>query len=174
MPETLPQPAQIASRRAAPDVVGAVRRLRALAVAAWTRPYLAAELRIAECHLGRVYAGRISFPQLAVRVRTLYDHLVVLEAPYTPAARITRGRALANGWLGPDAWTPSTIDDPQGRPLTGTMRARIEDLQWMVDTGEGLAGACRRLHLEAGTLYSSLERAHRTDLWQRLAAREAA
>lgn len=170
MPKTLPQHAQNPSSTA----LGVVRRLRALAVAGWTRPYLAGELRIAECHLGRVYAGRISFPQLAIRIAALYDRLSAQEPPDTGAGRITRGRALASGWLGADAWTPETIDDPNGRPLTRRLRARIEDLQWMVETGEGLAGACRRLDLKAGTLYRCLELAHRTDLWQRLAAREAA
>lgn len=174
MSTTVPHPAQIRSRRAAPDVVGIVRRLQALAAAGWTRPFLANELRISECHLGRVYAGRVSFPQLGVRIRALYERLSTQEAPYVASGWITRGRAIANGWVGPDAWTPATIDDPDARPLTNKVRICIEDLQWMIETGERLTGACRRLDVQPPTLFRTLKRAHRTDLWQRLAAREAA
>lgn len=170
MPATLPEHAQ--KRRYLHP--GVVRRVQALAVAGWTRPVLAAELRISECHLTRVYAGRVSFPQLAVRIAALYDRLNGLEPQQTPASRITRGRALAAGWLGPDAWTPDSIDDPDGRPLTRRARARVEDLAWMADTGESLAGACHRLKADPETVHRGLLRAHRTDLWIRLTARGVA
>ena len=174
MPKTVPHHARIASRLAAPGVIGVVRRLQALAVAGWPRPYLATELRIAECHLARLHEGRVSFPALATRVHELYERLSTQEAPYVASGWITRGRAIANGWVGPDAWTPVTIDDPDARPLTNKVRICIEDLQWMIETGERLKGACRRLDVQPPTLFRTLERAHRTDLWQRLAAREAA
>lgn len=170
MPKTVPQRAPIPSRQH----VGVVRRLQALAVAGWTRPYLAAELAISECHLTRVYAGRVSFRQLAVRVCALYDRLRDEEPPYTKAGCITRGRAIANGWLDAHAWSPATIDDPDARPLTRRVRICIEDLQWMADTGESFTGACQRLRRPPPTVFRTLDRAHRLDLWRRLAAREAA
>lgn len=171
MPRTLPHPAR--ERRYLKNV-GVVRRVRALAVAGWTRPVLAAELGISECHLARVYDGRVSFPQLAVRISQLYDRLSGTEPHDTAASRITRGRALANGWLGPDAWTPATIDNPDGRPLSRRAQARVEDLAWMLETGESLAGACMRLAVAPYALHRNLERVHRLDLWQQLAARDAA
>lgn len=169
MSKTLPQRAHIPSRH-----VGVVRRLQALAVAGWTRPYLASELAISECHLARVYAGRVSFPQLAVRVCALYDRLCDEQPPYIKAGWITRGRAIANGWLDAHAWSPATIDDPEARPLTRRVRVCIEDLQWMAETGESFTGACQRLGRQPDTVFIALNRAHRLDLWRRLAAREAA
>lgn len=171
MPRTLPHPAR--ERRYLKNV-GVVRRVRALAVAGWPRPILATELDLSHCHLVRVYDARVSFPQLATRIAALYDRLSGLEPPDTTASRITRGRALAAGWLGPDAWTPATIDDPDGRPLSRRARARVEDLAWLLETGESLAGACMRLAVAPYALHRNLERIHRLDLWDQLAARDAA
>lgn len=167
---TVPHPAQ----NKPVSSLGVVRRLQALAVAGWTRARLAHELGISTSHLARVYAGRISFHRLALRVVSVFERLRVQEADSTPAARITRGRALARGWLGPDAWTNSAIDDPAGRPLTRRSRARVEDLEWMLATGECLAGACERLAIEPEALHRHLRRAERLDLWRRLAERGAA
>ena len=169
MANTIPCPAQNGSRHS----LGVVRRLQALAVASWTRTFLAQELRISDCHLARLYAGRISFEGLALRVIGVYDRLRVQEAPLSLAGRITRGRALAKGWLGPDAWTSAAIDDPAGRPLGQHAMALVEDLQWMLETGESLAGACVRLGIRPNSLYSQLRRIQRLDLWQQLPARGA-
>lgn len=169
MANTIPCPAQKGSMHSP----GVVRRLQALAVASWTRPFLAQELRISECHLARLYAGRISFESLALRVVVVYERLRAQVAPLSLAGRITRGRAMAKGWLGPDAWTSAAIDDPAGRPLGHHAMALVEDLQWMLETGESLAGACVRLGIRPHSLYSQLSRIQRLDLWQQFAARSA-
>ena len=50
--------------------------------------------------------------------------------------------------------------------------ARLEDLQFMADTGETLTGAARRLHLEVKTLHKWCLRHNHLDLYHQLANRE--
>lgn len=51
-------------------------------------------------------------------------------------------------------------------------RARLEDLEFMADTGECLTGACRRLGLNVAALEKWLRDRGRGDLYNRLSARE--
>lgn len=53
-----------------------------------------------------------------------------------------------------------------------TNRARLEDLQWMADTGEHLTGAATRLRITPDALWKWCHRHGHLDLWQRLAHRD--
>lgn len=65
-----------------------------------------------------------------------------------------------------------------GHPLGGTERNNtpraelIEDVEWMVETGECLTGAARRLNRTPQALEGVLGRAGRRDLYRALSARE--
>jgi hypothetical protein len=60
-----------------------------------------------------------------------------------------------------------------GRRLTNEERhARLEDLQFMVDTGETLTGACHRLGLNKEALDKWCRGNDCLNLYQRLQARE--
>lgn len=52
------------------------------------------------------------------------------------------------------------------------LAARLEDVRWMVDTGECLDGAARRLGLKPNTLERWLERNHHKALLSTLVARQ--
>lgn len=53
-----------------------------------------------------------------------------------------------------------------------SVAARIEDLQWMADTGESLTGAAHRLAISTDALEKFCERHHVTHLARRLRARD--
>lgn len=62
-----------------------------------------------------------------------------------------------------------------GDPLGGRptpRRLEIEDVEWMVETGENLTGAARRLERSTEALLQSLRRRGRNDLASKLTARE--
>jgi len=50
--------------------------------------------------------------------------------------------------------------------------ARREDLQWLVETGEHLTGACHRLGITRDTLYAWCHSNGCLTLYQRLASRD--
>lgn len=50
-------------------------------------------------------------------------------------------------------------------------QARLEDLQWLVETGEHLAGAAMRLGLTVDGLWAWCKRHHHQELYQLLAER---
>lgn len=50
----------------------------------------------------------------------------------------------------------------------------IEDLEWMLATGETMFGACRRLNVSPHALYVALRRLERLDVWARLTPWSAA
>lgn len=51
-------------------------------------------------------------------------------------------------------------------------RDRLEDLEWMAETGECLTGAARRLQLTPAGVEKFCQRQGRLDLFRTLAARE--
>lgn len=59
-----------------------------------------------------------------------------------------------------------------GHPLGG-VRIHLEDIEWMVQTGEGLSGALTRLGCKRNTLETHLRRAGRSDLFSELVARDS-
>lgn len=178
---------------------GAARRLQGLAALGWTRSDLA--WRLDQCsreQLRRLFAGN-GRRDLLPRVAALYDQLAGSVPADTWDARGARGEARYRGWLPPAAWPDQSIDDPAATPVsvaaqllapatetvaeTASQRhartwhragALVDDLEWLLDTGETLHGACRRLGMSSASLYKALGRAHRLDLWSRLTSGAAA
>lgn len=177
-------------------IVGTQRRLRALVAAGWAQSTLARMLATTPSQVRRLLeTDRPCSSRMRAAVASLYDSLWAQAPPgSTPAQRRSASRARRyaqeRGWAVPMGWDDEEIDSPEGRARPGDSptrvarpggralvpraSARIEDLQWMVETGESLSGACTRLGLAPAALYRQLERSDRLDLWQRLAAREAA
>lgn len=62
--------------------------------------------------------------------------------------------------------------DPLGGGTPRHAPIEIEDVEWMVETGEVLSGACRRLGKSVNTFERALARVGRSDLYRALAARE--
>lgn len=54
----------------------------------------------------------------------------------------------------------------RGRP--STTAATVEEVEWLLGGGEGLAGVCKSLRLSEHGLYVALQRGGRLDLWRRL------
>lgn len=64
-------------------------------------------------------------------------------------------------------------DPHTGRQVNPPLTAGdLEDIEWMVETGESLTGAARRCHRSVEALCKALTRAQRRDLTAALAARE--
>jgi hypothetical protein len=57
-----------------------------------------------------------------------------------------------------------------GRPSTTAVQC--EEVEWLLDGGEGLAGVCASLRLQPKSLKNLLQRGGRLDLWRRVAPRE--
>lgn len=179
MPKTVPQPAP---NRPDPALVSITRRLQALAVAGWPRTLLRAHLGLSKQQLAHLYAGERCCPGRAprshdcssvpARVAALYDRLSEGPPPDTAESRATRGRAVWLGWYGPERWVRYDVDDPHARPrrLPEPYDPWLEDLKWLIETGESLPGAARRLCLAEEGIRNRLAQLKRLDLWRALTA----
>lgn len=85
------------------------------------------------------------------------------EKPYHSAgycnAHWSRWKRHGDPLAGKNTPQPLTADD-------------VEDIEWMVTTGENITGACRRLGRTRQSLDRALKRAGRPDLYLALVARE--
>lgn len=179
MPKTVPQPAP---NRPDPALVSITRRLQALAVAGWPRTLIRAHLGLSKQQLAHLYAGERCCPGRAprshdcssvpARVAALYDRLSEGPPPDTAESRATRGRAVWLGWYGPERWVRYDVDDPHARPrrLPEPYDPWLEDLKWLIETGESLPGAARRLCLAEEGIKNRLAQLKRLDLWRALTA----
>lgn len=176
--------------------VGTQRRLRALVAAGWSQSLLARLVATTPSHMHRLLeTDRPCSARTRAAVAALYDSMWNRPPPAaTPGQRrsVSRSRRYAQqrGWVVAMGWDDDEIDRPEGqaqgadaptrivrpdgRPLVLHASARVEDLHWMLVTGEGLAGACARLDIKPDTLFRQLARIDRLDLWHQLAARDAA
>ncbi len=179
MSRTLPQRTL---RRPEAALVGVTRRLQALAVAGWPRTVIRADLGVSKQQLARLYAGTACCADRApsshdcgtvpARVAALYARLTATTPPDSSDSRGTRGRALWLGWYGPDRWLRYDVDDPHARPrrLPDPYDPWVEDLKWLIETGESLPGAARRLCLAEEGIRNRLAQLKRLDLWRALTA----
>lgn len=175
------------------DGTGTLRRLQALVAIGYGISNLAGRLGWLTGNLWKLLNLQEQVSAGTARaVRVLYDEL--WDRPNQPAdwhakASATRARnlAAARGWLPPLAWDDDTIDDPNHVPdrlaPVNTTRGprsrvaeRVEDAEFMANTGAGLEEAAERLGLTTEHLEQVLRRAGRADLYHRLrngAARDA-
>lgn len=94
--------------------IGTTRRLRALAVAAWSARIIAERINRSVRHVQDLQAGAVTDVTIGTyyAVRDLYDELT-----WTPGPRkATRTAALKRGWKPALAWDDDTIDDPKAKP----------------------------------------------------------
>lgn len=160
------------------DGTGTRRRLRALAVLGWPTSELARRLENSQSGVRRLMEdGHLCSSRSRARVIALYDELWDQQPAPTKEARVTRRRASARGWWPGLAWDDDTIDDPSAAPANPApgpaWRRRVEDLEWLLATGEVLATVCVRLGVTRGALERQLRRHRRLDLWVKLASTEA-
>lgn len=171
---------QRAPKRPDPALVSVTRRLQALAVAGWPRTFIRDQLGLSKQQLAHLYAGAPCCPgrtsrnhdcsSVPARVAALYDRLSDRTPPDTAESRATRGRALWLGWYGPERWLRYDADDPHARPrrLPDPYDPWLEDLRWLINTGESLPGAARRLRLAEEGVRNRLAQLKRLDLWRAL------
>lgn len=101
------------------DATGTVRRIRALMAVGHNGVTIAAAAQRDPRMVHRILSEHTT-----VRVRTaavfarVYDDLYAVDG----TSAVTRARAAAAGWPGPEAWTDATIDDPTAQPYTGPDR----------------------------------------------------
>lgn len=177
MHTTVPQRAH---RRPDRALICVARRLQALAVVGWPRSLIRDALGLSKTQLARLYAGATCCPErgthshhcssIPASVAALYDRLVASTPPDTSESRSTRGRALWLGWDGPERWLRYDVDDPHARPrrLPDPYDPWLEDLKWLIETGESLPGAARRLCLAEEGIRNRLAQLKRLDLWRAL------
>lgn len=177
MHTTVPQRAH---RRPDRALICVARRLRALAVAGWPRTVIRDALGLSKTQLAHLYAGARCCPDRAprghdcssipARVAALYNQLSECTPPDTPESRATRGSAVWLGWDGPERWLRYDIDDPRAklRRLPDPFDPWLEDLRWLINTGESLPGAARRLCLAEEGVRNRLAQLKRLDLWRAL------
>jgi hypothetical protein len=103
------------------DPVGAMRRLRALAVLGWPQAELARRLGWTKARVQMLAAGRLRFilPASERRVVDLYRTLWMTPGPSQAAATIAR----AKSWHAPLCWDDDALDDPDRGPEPGCCRA---------------------------------------------------
>ena len=98
------------------------------------------------------------------------------------AAERNRGRIMAGakGMCKPCHWQTGIEARRAGNPRPGYrepdvahIQARIEDAEWMAETGETLEGAAKRLGLLPSSLADFLRTNGREDITERLRARQA-
>lgn len=96
--------------------VGIARRIQALGVERWSLPALADRTGVSASTLWYIagMANNTVAGTIAAAVRDVYDELYATEGPSEQARR----NALRRGWLGPEAWTEDSIDDPYATPRT--------------------------------------------------------
>lgn len=157
------------------SAIGTRRRIQALACIGWTMSRQGARIGWAPANFAKLLTDdtvtvRRETAQLVAR---MYDDLWD-RAPggdRFQRAGITRvkQRAAANGWLPPLAWDDDTIDDPaatphmpQDAPHKG--HALVEDVEFLLKTGETFAVTAQRLGLKPSSLQTALRRAGRPDL----------
>lgn len=174
------QPVPVTSQRQGfVDGAGTTRRLRALAVAGWSSGRLAAALNVDQSVVRRILSGQFGcIARTRANVAALYDELWDVPAPDDRAGRIARRRALARGWSPALEWDDDEIDDPQAEPQPGGPSRRrsalMEDIEWLLATGENLPGICRRLGMLHSSVLTAIRRAGRDDLYDRTHARDEA
>lgn len=96
------------------DPVGIVRRVQALSVVGWSTYMIAEKVGCsAECvrAISRGDRGQVR-SDIAAAIRQVYDAWCTEDGPSHQA----RSWARKRGWLGPEAWTDATIDDPDAEP----------------------------------------------------------
>lgn len=160
------------------DGTGTRRRLRALSVLGWPASELATQLGTSQSGVRRLMEdGHLCSASTRARVIAIYDQLWDQRPAPSRESHIARRRAEERGWSPALVWDDDTIDDPAAAPSNPTVVAtawsqRVEDIEWMLATGEVLATICARLGVTRAALERQMMRHRCSELWGRLTATE--
>jgi hypothetical protein len=96
------------------DPTGTVRRIRALSTVGWSCLIVAREMGVDAGFLREIARGERQrvHANTAGAVARIYDEWCTGDGP----SRQAIGWARKKGWLGPEAWSDETIDDPAAEP----------------------------------------------------------
>lgn len=147
-------PAPIKDGRPVP-VIGAARRLQALAAMGYDTAYLVDALGAWRNDIYRW--RRMTKPHISARnhraIVDLYDRIADIPGP----SQVARDVAASRGWAAPAAWDDGTIDDPHAEPVNPP------DPEQRTDVEEELV---TRVLTERAP-YSDLNEAEQVELWRR-------
>lgn len=166
------------------DPTGSIRRLQALATLGWPQEWLRERLGCSGVTMGRLRGhGQPIIAATAVKIAALYNELwdtppVATTVREQQTITRTRRRATRQGWAPPMAWDDDTIDNPGaqpdlgGGPGFGGPSFDLDDVEWLLESGETLTTIAARLHAHRTTIQHRCRRNDRPDLWERLVASE--
>ncbi len=152
--------------------IGVARRLQALAWMGWTSAEVAArcgitERRIRLLRLGRQSRNCLNASEVRVTtlltIRNVYETLRDHPGP-SQRAKSVRTTATNRDWVGPDAWSESSIDDPQAKPNHKAGRHTVENIKFLASNGVRIRDIATRLGIDRSSVWTVLKR---EDLRQR-------
>jgi hypothetical protein len=158
--------------------IGGRRRIQALMAMGWRHQDLTPLLGINTGNIIHQQGGWFT-KRKHDAIANLYDRLWDKRGP---ATTLSINRVVKAGYAPPLAWDDATIDDPNALPdfgakvathgpaATGTTRladARVEDVEFLLDSGATWTEVVERLDTTSKTLERMLQRAGRSDLTQR-------
>lgn len=157
-----------ASGRHRVNVVGSVRRVRALAVLGYSSHAIAAVAGLSACSIRLIQQEKSGATVEAATARAValaYDALS-MSAPVapTPKARqaipVVKRHAARNGWVPPLAWDDATIDDPDATPSGAGYKqgARIDEIRELEALGLTRAGIAARLGVTQNAIDRTIDR----------------
>lgn len=150
--------------------IGTHRRVHALVALGWSQQKLADRLGMLRSNLGTMLRQDQITARTARVVAALYDELWQTPPPEAVhrekiAASRARGMACRNGWAPPMAWDDDSIDDPNAQPDTATRIANrktklppVDELRWLLDTGESIAAIASRFGVSEDGVSKALGR----------------
>lgn len=105
------------------DSTGTIRRLQALACLGHTQSTVSDHSKLPRHTLKDAMRSKRIYCEVAETIKTTYEYLRAVEPQQeTPAQKNaftkTKNEAKNQGWLPPEAWTDSGIDDPDHSPYT--------------------------------------------------------
>lgn len=141
------------------SIVGAGRRLRALAALGWPTTELAARAGLPERALESALEGDLAIDVDLARVTALYEELSMSPGPCAS----TQTHARRNGWAPPLSWEEDNIDDPNAKPqgLISTSSGgatTVEDLAELAARGLTTREVADRLGVTTSAITQLLRR----------------
>lgn len=154
---------------------GTRRRLQALVALGWSRSEVARRSGLNENTIGRAMVRDGCALATARAVHRVYEELWDQQPPIdTGEQRCSvshaRREAARKGWALPMLWDDDTIDDPAAVPAPVSMARsgaldRLDELLWMVRSGESLELAARRVGYRDLQSAREIARRHGHDLF---------
>ena len=130
---------------------GTARRVQALVARGWSQEKIAAHAGITSQRIRPILDGAPATAATVRAINALYEELWDQAPPEGThrdkiAASRARGRAGRMGWAPPAAWDDIDHDDApyQGADIRATTEERLDDLEFLIDSGTPVHEAVRR------------------------------